>query len=166
MSLEEPSLLTKNNIFTILSGLRKSQNSSQSKIQTKNMLHEVHHLRTARHCYMSCVSLLKQILQSKFKVILEQINKYNQQPLIQAYKRQLSKTIHMLLSCYENLSFVTILSQNFHAVQRWTVEGLGFLANVEKGFLGFFEPKNKRIKVDLRKKFSGNFKAGVPYAKK
>lgn len=166
ISLDEPSLLTKNNIFTILTSLRKSQGSSQSKVQAKNMLHEVHHLRNAQNCYMTCISLLKKTLESKFKVILNQIRKYNQEALIKAYKTQLSKTIHTLLSCYENMAFVTILSQNFYGVKKWTKEGLSFLANVEKGYLGFYEPKNKRIKIDLKKSFSDNFKKGSVVAGK
>jgi hypothetical protein len=115
---------------------------------------------------MTCVSLLKKTLESKFKVILNQIRKYNQEALVNAYKTQLSKTIHTLLSCYENLAFVTILSQNFYGVKKWTNEGLSFLANAEKGYLGFHESKSRRIKVNLTKSFSENFKKGGMAAEK
>ena len=158
LTLEEPSLLTKNNVFTILSSLRKSQSAGQTKAQAKNLLHEVHHLTTSRECYTTCISLLKQELMQRFQVILAQIRKFNQEALIIAYKNKLRKCIHTLLSCYENLAFVTILSQNFYVVKRWTAEGLSFLANIEKGYLGFQEPKSRRLRLDLRKSFAENFR--------
>ena len=95
----------------------------------------------------------------RFKIILEQIKKYNQESLTIAYKHQVKKTIHTLLSAYENISFVTILSQNFYSVKKWTAEGLSFLANVEKGMIGFYQPKNKRLNIDFKKSFSENFKS-------
>ena len=157
LTLDEPSILTKNNIFTILSSLRKSHGSSQSKAQAKNLLHEVHHLKTAGNCYMTCISLLKNDLLNKFKIILAQIRKYNQEALIIAYKNKLKKTIHTLMSCYENLTFVTILNQNFYSVKKWTAEALSFLSNIEKGYLGFQEQRSQRLKINFNKSFSENF---------
>lgn len=118
----------------------------------------MHHLNTARECYFTCISLLKQELSSRFEVILAQVRKFNQEPLLVAYRKKVRRTIHILLSSYENLAFVTILGQNFYAVQRWAAEGLSFLANVEKGLLGFQEPKSRRLKIDLKKSFIENFK--------
>lgn len=118
----------------------------------------MHHLSTARDCYTSCISLLKEDLFTRFKVILAQIRNFNQESLITAYKHKLRRTIHTLLSCYENLAFVTILSQNFYVVKRWTAEGLSFLSNVEKGYLGFEAPKAARLNLDLRKSFAENFR--------
>lgn len=164
LTLDEPSLLTKNNVFTILSSLRKSQSAGQSKAHAKSLLHEVHHLGTARSCYTTCISLLKRDLLSRFKVILTQIRNFNQESLVSAYKNKLRRTLHMLLSCYENLAFVTILSQNFYAVKRWTAEGLSFLSNIEKGYLGFEAPKAKRLRLDLTKSFMDNFKTQEPEA--
>jgi hypothetical protein len=157
LTLDEPSMLTKNNIFTILSSLRKSQGSSQLKAQTKNLLHEVHHLKTASDCYITCISLLKDDLMNKFKIILSQIRKYNQDSILIAYKNKIKKTIHTLISCYENLAFVTILNQNFYSVKKWTGEALSFLSNIEKGYLGFQQPKSKRLKINFNKSFSENF---------
>ena len=164
LTLEEPSLLTKNNIFTVLTSLKKS--IGVNKLKLRNNLHEINHLNTALNSFAMSISLIKRDIFENFRPILKQIKIYKNESLINTYKTQLKRLVQFALSCYENLSFLQILKENFFEAVKSAQQGLDFLANVEKGFLGFAGRPSRRLKISLKDNFLANFRKSHAQSKR
>lgn len=156
VTLEESSIINKNNIFTVLTSLQKSLGNQ--KVKPKNNLHELNHLRQSIQAFETCLQILKVEIFENFKPILNQIRNFNEESLKTAYKIQFKKMLTFIFSCYENLTFLQILNQNFFKAINYSKEGLCFISNIEKGILGFSKIKSERLKINLKESFITNFK--------
>lgn len=163
MIIEEPSLIKQNNIFSIISSLKKSMGqNSKSGMTSQTKIKETNHLKTGIRAFDSCLKLLKSEILENLKPILVQIRIYKQEALKTAYRRQFKALVRYLMSCYENLSFLNLLNQDLYRAVTVAKEGLAFLGNIERGFVGFASSVGQRLKLDFNMSLGENLKNFVP----
>lgn len=116
-------------------------------------------MNSAIHAFDSALSLLKLEISENLKPILAQIRIYKQEALKKAYRRQFKGLVRFLISCYENLGFLNLLNQDFYRAVGIVREGLAFIGNIERGFVGFGEAKGKRVLLDFKVGLAESLKA-------